>query len=88
MSPKETVYSQFITGVVAFIVSYSVYLFTTSDLNARDLNAKIDSKVSRTEVVEMFEEDNKREALEREYLFRILDRIDKRTEKIEDKLMR
>lgn len=88
MSPKEYVFSGVVSGVIGLFVAYSGYLWTTSDLNAKELNAKIDAKMNRTEVIEMFEEAEKKDALEREYLFRILDRIDKRTEKIEDKLMR
>jgi len=88
MSPNEIAKGVGIPIITTLLTGYAFFLLNTNDMDAREINAKIETKISRSEVVEMIKQVEEKRQIEKEYLFKILDRIDKRTEKIEDKLMR
>lgn len=91
MTPAvENFKNGWITMIASFVIAMVTVMFGSSlgakEADKRELQKEIDSKASKEELKNAIDGVRKENNIQNEWIIKTLDRIDKRTERLEDRL--
>lgn len=90
MSPSEirkTIIPASLSFIGSLICIFFAFKLSANESNAKDFQAKIDKKADIEWVEKRLDEQGENQAVQNAWIIKTLDRIDKRTERLEDQQM-